>query len=166
MATQLQLTTADQTKELETERMRIAATSDRFARETTGYTQDRQDNLTLLLNKISADQALSQREWQEAQDLAKSEREWEQTQKTLAIQSENAIKLKQTAEPAKAGTGVITNPFLAGGVTTPLSGGVSDKNRTSFNSPLTKPTANAIPGLWLNPGLYNSNPSRNVEYGA
>ncbi len=127
VGTRLSLTSAEQTKELEPDRMRIAVVSDRFARETTGYTQDRQDSLSLLLQKIQRDQALSDREWAAAQDLAKSEKEWENTKKQLEIQSVNAIKLKQTLEP-KAGVGTIVNPYLTPGVTTPLGGGKTQKD--------------------------------------
>lgn len=127
IGTKLSLTAGEQTKELEPYRMRIAATSDRFARETTGYTQDRQDTLTFLLQKIQRDQALSDNELLSARELAKSEREWEQTKDKLQIESENAIKLKLTKTP---GAGTPQNPYLIStpSPVTPIGGGKTGQN--------------------------------------
>ena len=135
VSTTLQLRSKEQEKELETDRMRIAATSDRFSRETTGYTQDRQDALSFLLSKIQRDQTLSDRDWQSAQDLAKSERDWDQTKKQMELESINAIKLKQTSTPKAGGGGGGGNPFLTPRSKTPLGTG---KTQNDWDNLLNK----------------------------
>lgn len=104
-STQFGLTTQQQDRDLEPLKMRIAAVSDKFAREMTGFNQDRQDQLTVLLKKMDQDQALSQQEWQSTQQLAAEERQWERTKEQIALESANAIKLKQTAAPSTAVVG-------------------------------------------------------------
>lgn len=105
VGTRLELTAQQQERELEPTRIRIAAIGERFAREMTGFTQDKQNELTLLLAKLQRDQALEDRDWQKVNDLSKEEREWTRTKEQIQLQSEAAIRLKTTPEPKKASVG-------------------------------------------------------------
>ncbi|MDI6808201.1 MAG: hypothetical protein QME66_04350 [Candidatus Eisenbacteria bacterium] len=83
---QLQLLTAEQQRELQPVLLRIDRMSDRFSREMTGFTQDKQTQLTLLLDKMQSDRQLSQLEWQQANQLAAAEREFAQQKQLLEQQ--------------------------------------------------------------------------------
>ena len=84
---QLTALTAEQKRMLQPYEARINAFSERAARESTGYSNDQQNSLTLLLEKIKRDQTLSDREWQQASDAAVLERTFEQTKETMRLQS-------------------------------------------------------------------------------
>lgn len=83
LSTVLPLYMQQQEKELKPVEMQINALGDRFSREITGFTTNKQNELTTLMDKIQRQRELSDREWQRAQDLAKEEREFAR-QKSLA----------------------------------------------------------------------------------
>lgn len=83
MSTLLQLGIQDQDRALEPVKMRINALSDRFAREMTGFSENKQTQLDALVDKIERERFLSDREWELAQQLAAEEREFAR-QKQLA----------------------------------------------------------------------------------
>lgn len=74
LSTQLELNTQQQDRDLEPIKLRINAISDKFARELTGFTADRELQLTALVDKITRERELSDRDWQLAQTLAAEER--------------------------------------------------------------------------------------------
>lgn len=76
LSTRFGLSTQQQERELEPIRMRIDAVSDRFARELTGFTSDREYQLTLLMDKLNRERQLADREWELAQTIAAEEREF------------------------------------------------------------------------------------------
>lgn len=83
LGTQLELGMQQQDRELEPIKLRINAISDKFARELTGFTADRELQLTSLVDKITRERELSDKEWALAQQLAQEEREFAR-QKSLA----------------------------------------------------------------------------------
>ena len=83
VATQLGLQTQQQDRELEPVKMRINAISDRFAREITGFTSSKETELSAVLDKLTRDRQLSDRDWELAQTLAAEERAFAR-QKSLA----------------------------------------------------------------------------------
>lgn len=94
--TQLGLQTQQQERELEPVKLRINAISDRFAREITGFTSDRELSLTTLLDKVKRERELSDQEWAAAQALAAEER---------AYAKQKAAAATQLASYATAGGG-------------------------------------------------------------
>jgi hypothetical protein len=87
IATQLGLVSQDQQKELQPLILRIEATSDRFAREITGYTTAKETELTVLLNKLDAQRALDKQEWDRVQEIAKEEREFLKEKQLIAARA-------------------------------------------------------------------------------
>jgi len=83
--TQFGLNTEQQDRELEPVKLRINSISDRFAREITGFTSNRELELTGILDKLERDRFLSDRDWTLAQQLAAEERAFAR-QKSLASQ--------------------------------------------------------------------------------
>lgn len=88
----LELTQAQQAKELKPIELRINSLSDRFAREITGFTNTKENELTTLLDKIQRDRQLADREWQRAQQLAAEEREFSR-QRYLVAEEAKASSL-------------------------------------------------------------------------
>jgi hypothetical protein len=80
------LQTQQQDRELEPVKLRINAISDRFARELTGFSADRELGLTTLMDKLKRERELSDQEWTRAQQLADEERAY-QRQKAAAAAS-------------------------------------------------------------------------------
>mgnify|MGYP001578858258 FL=1 len=142
VGTQLSLTAQEQAKELRPAEMQISALSDRFAREMTGYNQDKQSELSAVLAKISRDEALSDREWQSAQQLASEERSWQQTKEKMEIEQKNALQLKLTKA---GGTGSVVNPYLSTSGTT-VKTGANINAMLDWNKPFKNPLA-GLPGL-------------------
>jgi len=89
VSTQMQLQTQQQERELEGVKLRINAISDRFARELTGFTSNKETQLTGILDQLERDRFLSDRDWKLAQDLAAEERSFSR-QKALAAQQLSA----------------------------------------------------------------------------
>lgn len=136
IATQLGLISADQQKALQPLIMQIDSTSDRFAREITMYTSQKETTLTALMDKLTRDRQLADREWQQAQDLATEERAWSKTKEQLALQFSYDAKLKGMtsgdSSPSESDiqreaqgriVSEITNRMNAGGNMDPSSGG-------------------------------------------
>lgn len=86
VATLLGVTNEQQAKELQPTIMRIEATSDRFAREMTGFDQNRELELGNILDKLQRQRDLDDREWQKAAQLAAEERAFAREKKLLAEQ--------------------------------------------------------------------------------
>ena len=85
VGTQLTLNTQQQDRELEGVKLRINSISDRFAREISGYSMERESTLDGLLDKLQRERVLADRDWQLAQQLAAEERDFSR-QKSLASQ--------------------------------------------------------------------------------
>lgn len=82
----MELTQAQQAKELSPLEMQVNALSDRFSREITGFTKSKEDELSVLMDKLQRDRQLQDREWQRAQQLAAEEREFARQRSYLAAQ--------------------------------------------------------------------------------
>jgi hypothetical protein len=96
LSTLLPLYQQQQNKELQPLEMRINSLSDRFAREITGFTSAREQELTTIMDKLTRDRQLSDRDWELAQQLAKEERDFAK-QKSLALASNSAQYLGSSA---------------------------------------------------------------------
>lgn len=82
-----QLTTQQQEKELQPDILRINAIGDRFAREITGFTTNKQNELTTLMDKLQRDRQLADREWELAQSLAAEERQFAKQKALMSYQA-------------------------------------------------------------------------------
>ncbi len=107
LGTRMNLTLAEQQKELDPIKMRINAISDRFAREMTGFQQEHEDTLNSLMDKLNRDRELSDRDWELAQKLAAEERDWSR-QKELA-------KMQLSAKASAGSGGVVVGGGGSGG---------------------------------------------------
>lgn len=97
-AQKLSAAQADQATALHPLELQINAIGDRFARELTGFTTSKQSELNVLLDKLQAQQALNDREWQAAQALS--------TQANSYAQQAALIAQKAGADQANAQAGV------------------------------------------------------------
>lgn len=80
----LSATSQDQAKALSPMEMQINSLGDRFAREITGFTQNKQNELDVLMDKLNRDRQLADREWAKAQQLASEERAYARQRQVLA----------------------------------------------------------------------------------
>lgn len=85
----LSATQADQATALHPLELQINAIGDRFAREITGFTTNKQDELNVLLDKLQAQQALNDREWQAAQSLSSQANDY--AQRLSLINAQNKV---------------------------------------------------------------------------
>lgn len=92
LGTMMSLNAQEQEQELEPVKMRINALSDRFARELSGYSEQRELTLTSLLDKLERERFLSDRDWQLAQQLAAEERNFSRQKQLAKIQLGSQIK--------------------------------------------------------------------------
>lgn len=92
LGTLLGLSAQEQAKQLKPLETELGAYGDRFAREITGFTTERQNTLTALLDKLDRERTLSDRDWAAAQELAAEEREFTRQKELLDIE------FKQTKE--------------------------------------------------------------------
>lgn len=99
VSTMMPLYMQQQERELRPLEMEIGALSDRFAREITGFTANRELQFTALMDEITRGRQLADRDWELAQQLAKEEREF-QRQKQLAAQAAVAQYAPQRAAAA------------------------------------------------------------------
>lgn len=83
VSNQLGLYASERDRQLRPLEMEINSLSDRFARELTGFNADRELQLTAVLDKLTRDRQLSDRDWELAQTLAAEERAFSR-QKSLA----------------------------------------------------------------------------------
>lgn len=94
----LDVTQADQARQLRPLETQINALGDRFSREITGFTQARESELDTLMDKLNRERQLADREWQRAQQLAAQEREF---QRNRQLQSEQAAFLNPPQEQSQ-----------------------------------------------------------------
>lgn len=90
VSTQMGLQTDQQERELEPVKLRINAISDKFAREITGFTSNRELELTGVLDKLKRDRELSDRDWELAQTLAAEERAFSRQKALAALQMDTS----------------------------------------------------------------------------
>lgn len=100
--------TSQQLKDLQPFNMEASLLSDRLARETTGYTQDKQSELDIYLRKLDQGFQLSQSEKLRAQELADAESTFEKQRELLTLQTNEEIR-KSKALQQGSGTGNFTN---------------------------------------------------------
>ena len=140
----LGLTTQQQERELEPMKMRLAAVSDRFSREITGFSEGRQNELSVLLNKLENDRQLENREWERVQTLAAEEREW--TRKKQELDQDEAYKravLAETIRSNQAGEATARKSAASGGGSlASLLGGASSRTSASTKAPASDLTPN------------------------
>lgn len=110
LATLLQLGMKDQDTQLQPLMLRINALSDRFAREMTGFTENKQTTLDALIDKIERERYISDRDWELAQQLAAEERDFAR-QKELA-------KMRGSSGGGGGGVGQYLQPKSGNQVTT------------------------------------------------
>ncbi len=92
VATLIGLTDKDQVKELQPYIMKIEQVTDRFAREMTGFTQAREQQLNIILDQIQRGREIADRDWQLAQQLAAEKREFQRQKDLAAIQHSYSMK--------------------------------------------------------------------------
>lgn len=126
VGTQLQLLASDQVKQLRPIEAKINALSDRFAREMSGFDQDSQNALNLVLAKLQREQTLSDQEWQSANALLQREDEYNK-QKDLLSYEASLKKSNQAAptDPSKYFTTPGSATVQSGGGSAVVSGGGS-----------------------------------------
>lgn len=109
LSAQLQLGIQQQERELEPIKLRINAISDRFAREITGFTSNKQTTLDALVDKIERDRQLSDREWELAQQLAAEERDFSRKKELARISASQAaanyLPSRSVSTPARQSSG-------------------------------------------------------------
>jgi hypothetical protein len=86
--------TAQQQKELLPFQQEARLLSEQIAREVTMYTQDRQNELTMLLTKLQMGQQMSLAEMQKAERLAAAETEFERSKEMYSFQLQEQLKYK------------------------------------------------------------------------
>ena len=97
LSNRLGLLVAEQAKELEPfYQAQLPLLTDRLAREQTNYTQERQNELTLLLTKISQGYQANQAELDRANQLAMKEKEYTQAKNTQSIETIGGRKVLVT----------------------------------------------------------------------
>jgi len=92
IGTMLGLTAEQQQKELLPTEARINALSDRFAREMTGFKENKETELTALVDKLERQRELADREWQRLQDLEKERREFQRQKELLALEHKYSMR--------------------------------------------------------------------------
>jgi hypothetical protein len=116
VATQLGLQTQQQDRELEPVKMRINAISDRFAREITGFTSSKETELSAVLDKLTRDRQLSDRDWELAQTLAAEERAFARQKSLAASQLTNYNTGNNTNTTETPKNPYTYNDWASGGV--------------------------------------------------
>lgn len=87
LGTMMNLNVQQQERDLEPVKMRIEAISDRFAREITGFTSNKQNELTALMDKLQRQRQLSDRDWELAQQLASEERAFDREKQLIGMRA-------------------------------------------------------------------------------
>lgn len=144
LGTKLSVLSADQAKELEPIRIRMAAFGDRAAREITAYSTAKQNELGLLLDKIQGGRQLAQDEWLKASELALNERQFQQQRQLIQEKSDQELKntLALRADQAKTGTSAISNlsfdefkkMFTGGGTTSTVTTPKTNDTKSTLDS--------------------------------
>ena len=101
--TGLRLTSSEQERQLEPFKMRASMMSDRLAREATGYAQQKQTELSLLLDGLERKRTLTDQEWARAAELSKSERDWANEKEKIRLQMEADIRKSIAVKNAGGG---------------------------------------------------------------
>lgn len=117
VGTLLNLQAAQNDRELKPLEMQIAAISDRFAREMTGFTTTKEAQLTYLMDKLERDRFLADRDWELAQQLAKEERDFAKS-KSLAqmqITANSALNRASTGSTNFSSSTPSWNSWASGG---------------------------------------------------
>ena len=112
VSTMMPLYMQQQQREMQPLELQINSLSDRFAREMTGFSSDRELQLTTLMDSINRGRQLSDRDWQLAQDIAAEERAFAR-QKQLASQNMQQY-LPQNNVPSSASSIPRQLPMLPG----------------------------------------------------
>lgn len=110
--TLLNLTVQQQSKDLHPLELRIASLGDKFSREITGFTSQKQDTLNALMDKIQRNRQLSDMEWQNAQDLAKQETDFQHQKQLYQIQANASVAAAKAANPGLSTPKVAAAPTL------------------------------------------------------
>ncbi len=128
VGTMLNLNIQQQEKALKPLEIQINSISDRFAREMTGFNQNRENQLTAITDKLTRERELSDREWELAQQLAAEERAYAR-QRSLAATSlgsyltgGNNDAAAPAAPAAPSSSAVRELPALTGNMTHPMYG--------------------------------------------
>jgi hypothetical protein len=150
VGTMLGLTREEQAKELEPLKLRINASTDRFAREISGFEKGKESELTGLLDKITRGRELADREWQRLETLAQEEREFARQKELMAQQFEYDMK---KAKASGSGTDALSNILAkyanAGGTTTDNDAKTSALNAISgYSAP--HPQEPSVFSKWWN----------------
>ncbi len=129
VGTLLGLTQEQNQLELSPLNMRINALGDRFAREITGFDNTRQTELNTILDKLTRERALADREWQRVAELAKQEAAFAQQKKLIQTQMQSQ---PQIGTAASTGAGNRSSWLgLSGGSIPGLSVGVAQPGQIS-----------------------------------
>lgn len=116
---QLNWESQDQQKQLQPMQMQINSLSDRFSREITGFTSEKQNQLNTLMDSIQRNRQLSDQQWQLAADLSKQEQAFQQNKQLQSMQMTNAIKVAGISAGA--------------GIATAKQTGINDQNLANLN---------------------------------
>lgn len=111
VAAMMPLYMQQQQRELQPMELEINSLSDRFAREITGFTANRQTQLDVLMNEVARGRQLADREWELAQQLAAEERDF-QRQRTLAAEAAARYVPQQTSYSSGGGAPAVTTRQL------------------------------------------------------
>ena len=102
LSTRLGYLMAEQAKDLQPfYQAQLPLLTDRFAREQTNYTQDKQNELTLILNRINQGFQASQAELDRANQLATSEQDFNRTLEQISFQTNEDIRKSRALKPSE-----------------------------------------------------------------
>lgn len=145
VTTQLGMYASERDRQLRPLEMEINSLSDRFAREITGFNNNKETTLTSILDKLQRDRVLSDRDWELAQTLAAEERAFAK-QKSLASQQLSSYNTASTSTtPAKAPTSY--KDWSSGGVVNTTQIGPSTLNIPGLLNATSKPVQIGSSGL-------------------
>ncbi len=141
----LSATQADQQTALHPLELQINALSDQFARQITGYTTSSKNQLDALLSKLNAQQALNDREWQQAAALAQQEKQYQQARSLAAQDSASRAN-------AFSGQGLTGKSQGVGDVQQKAGGGFNFQN--AAGQPISAASFAAANGVKIGDLLY------------
>ena len=130
----LRLGQAENERQLEGIRQEGRLLSDRLAREATGYSQNKQNELTLLLRKMENQQQMTLAEMARVDALAKEERDFERQKQLLTIQYQQEQSRPMTVAPGSSVYNPNTGQFTSAPVQSlfgNISGGGESKPSSS-----------------------------------
>lgn len=141
----LPLYAQEQEQQLRPLDMQIGALGDTFARQISGFTADRELQLTALMDKLNRERQLSDRDWELAQQIAAEQRDFER-QRQLA--AEQFSRDKQLAS-------ISASRYLGGGGGVPTPAPAPAPTYTPPRQLPTLPAPTTLPSL---PGVSNVSP--------